>query len=153
MLCWNPGLCDWWTQRSIRANQGNWHPRRPRGSQGREKGRDESFQVRAKKPLGTPTLTKLFPKIQADAGSWLGTKNAFYYCAQWLLSCHACLVRSPSLCEQGKLLCSTFLTRNEGTTDESKQPLGCYQQEQFNLPREYSVSVIKDVNIVHRGVR
>ena len=30
------------------------HPPRPRGSQsGREKGRDESFQVRAKEPLGT----------------------------------------------------------------------------------------------------
>ena len=30
------------------------HPRRPRGSQScREKGRDESFQVRAKEPLGT----------------------------------------------------------------------------------------------------
>ena len=29
-----------------------------------------------------PTLTELFPNIQADAGSWLGTKNALYYCAQ-----------------------------------------------------------------------
>ena len=56
-----------------------------------------------------------------------------------LLSCHTCPVRSPSLCVQGKLLFSTFLTRNEGTTDESKKRLGCYQQEQFNLPREYSV--------------
>ena len=34
---------------------------------------------------------------------------------------------------------STFLTRNEGTTDQTKKRLGCYQQEQFNLPREYSV--------------
>ena len=50
-----------------------------------------------------------------------------------------CPVRSPSLCVQGKLLFSTFLTRNKGTTDESKTRLGCYQQEQFNLPREYSV--------------
>ena len=38
------------------------------------------------------TLTELFPKIQADAGSWLGAKNALYYCAQsansfsWVLS-------------------------------------------------------------------
>ena len=33
------------------------HPRRPRGSQsGREKGRDESFHVRAKEPLGTSVL-------------------------------------------------------------------------------------------------
>ena len=29
-----------------------------------------------------PTLTELFPKIQADAGSRLGTKNALNYCAQ-----------------------------------------------------------------------
>ena len=36
-------------------------------------------------------------------------------------------------------LFSTFLTRNEGTTVEPKKRLGCFQQEQFNLPREYSV--------------
>ena len=34
------------------------------------------------KSLWVPTLTELFPKLQADAGSWLGTKNALYYCAQ-----------------------------------------------------------------------
>ena len=34
--------------------QDYFHPRRPRGSQScREKGRDESFQVRVKEPLGT----------------------------------------------------------------------------------------------------
>ena len=44
-----------------------------------------------------------------------------------------------SLCVQGKLLFSTFLTRNEGTTDELNKRLGYYQQEQLNLPREYSV--------------
>ena len=45
------------------------HPRRPRGSQsGREKRRDESFQVQAKSPW-VPTVTEPFPKIQADAGS------------------------------------------------------------------------------------
>jgi len=56
-----------------------------------------------------------------------------------LLSRHTCPVRSPSLCVQGKILSSTFLTRKEGTTDEPKTRLGCYQQEQFNLPRQYSV--------------
>ena len=56
-------------------------------------------------------LTKLFPKIQADAGSWLGIRNALYYCAQsansfsWVLftrsyttaivSIMACLARAP----------------------------------------------------------
>ena len=62
--------------------------------------------------------------------SWVRTRP--------LLSCHTCPVRSPSLCEQGKLFFST-LNRNEGTTDESKKRLGCYQQEQLNLSREYSV--------------
>ena len=37
-------------------------------------------------------------------------------------------------------LFSTFLTRNKGTTDESHKRVGCYQREQLNLPREYSVS-------------
>ena len=44
-------------------------PRTPRGSQsGREKRRNESFQVRPKESW-VPTLTELFSKIQADAGS------------------------------------------------------------------------------------
>ena len=46
---------------------------------------------------------------------------------------------NASLCVQGKLLFSTFLTRNKGTTDELNKRLGYYQQEQLNLPREYSV--------------
>ena len=121
----------------------------------RRKGGTKVFKYGRKSPW-VPTLIELFPKIQADAGSFLGTKNALYYCAQsansfsipelfsWvrtrrLLSRYTCPVRSPSLCVLGKLLFSTFLTRNEGTTDESKKRLGCYQQEQFNLPREYSV--------------
>ena len=116
-----------------------------------ERARRKVFKY-GRKSSWVPTLTELFPKIQADAGSWLGTKNALYYCAQsvspeffsWvrtrrLLSCQTCPVRSPSLCEQGTLLFSTFLPRNEGTTDESKKHLDCYQQEQLNLPREYSV--------------
>ena len=69
--------------------------------------------------------------VSPEFFSWVRTRR--------LLSCHTCPVRSLSLCVQGKLLFSTFLTRNEGTTDESKKRLGCYQQEQFNLPREYSV--------------
>ena len=69
--------------------------------------------------------------VSPEFFSWVRTRR--------LLSCHTCPVRSPSLCEQGKLLLSTFLTRNDGTTDESKKRLGCYQQQQFNLPREYSV--------------
>ena len=115
----------------------------------RRKGATKVFKYGRKSPWVT-TLTELFPKIQADPSSWLGTKKCFVLLCpigeQFLLSSFReflhdgyCPVRSPSLCEQGKLLFSTFLTRNEGTTDESKKRLGCYQQEQFNLPREYSV--------------
>ena len=93
------------------------------------KGATKVFKYGRKSPW-VPTLIELFPKIQADTGSWLGTKNVLYYCAQsansspeffsWvrtrrLLSCHTCLVRSPSLCEQGELSFSTFLTKNEKT--------------------------------------
>ena len=56
-----------------------------------------------------------------------------------LLSRHTCSVCLPSLCVQGKLLFSTFQTRNKGTTDESKKRLGYYQQGQLNLPWGYSV--------------
>ena len=72
--------------------------------------------------------------VSPEFFSWVRTRR--------LLCRHTYPVRSPGLCllcVQGKLLFSTFLTRNEGTTDQSKKRLGCYQQEQFNLPREYSV--------------
>ena len=68
--------------------------------------------------------------VSPEFFSWVRTQR--------LLSRHTCPVQSPSLCVQGKLLFSTLLTRNEGTTNESKTRLGCYQQEQFNLPRESS---------------
>ena len=45
------------------------------------KGATKVFMYGRKSPW-VPTLTELFPKIQADASSWLGTKNALYYCAQ-----------------------------------------------------------------------
>ena len=125
------------------------HPRRPRGGQsGREKRRNESFQVRAKEPLGTDSH-RTMSKNSSGCRLLIGHKKCFVLCPigeEFLLSSFRkfvhdgyCPVRSPSWCVQGKLLFSTFLTRNEGTTDESKTRLGCYQQEQFNLPREYSV--------------
>ena len=45
------------------------------------KGRTKVFKYGRKSP-SVPTLTELFPKIQVDSGSWLGTKNALCYCAQ-----------------------------------------------------------------------
>ena len=76
----------------------------------RRKGRTKVFKYGRKSPW-VPTLTELFPKIQPDACSWLGTKNALYYCAQsansfsWVLfgssyttaivSITACLAHAP----------------------------------------------------------
>ena len=45
------------------------------------KGATKVFKHRRKSPW-VPTLTGPFPNGQANAGSWLGTKNALYYCAQ-----------------------------------------------------------------------
>ena len=230
------------------------HPRRPRGSQsGREKRRDEIFQVRAKEPLGTDshrTISKnssrwwllighkkcflllcpigeqfllqrvlfvswyttaivsitaclilgdpgavsrvgrgeagrkfsstgerapgyrLSPNYlqkfkQMPAPDWAQKMLCIIVPNRWtvspeffswvrtrrLLSCHTCPVRSPSLCEQGKLLFSIFLTQNEGTTDKSKKRLGYYQQEQFNLPREYSVFYSSQCIVNNRNIK
>ena len=58
------------------------HPRRPRGSQsGREKRRDESFQVRAKEPLGTDSH-RTISKNSSRYRLLIGHKKALYYCAQ-----------------------------------------------------------------------
>ena len=46
---------------------------------GEKAGRKFSLQAKGTR---VPTLTEPFPKIQADAGSRLGTKNALYYFAQ-----------------------------------------------------------------------
>ena len=62
--------------------------------------------------------------VSPEFFSWVRTRR--------LLSRHTCPVGSPSLCVRRKLLFPTFLTWKEGTW-------GCSQQEQFNLPQEYSV--------------
>ena len=124
-------------------------------SVGLRKGATKIFKHERKNPW-VPTLSGPFPSGQANAGSWLGTKNALYYCAQsansfsWVLfvsSYTTAIVSpdfptsSPSLFVQGKLSFSTFLTRNEGTTDESKKRFGCYQQEQFYLHKKVKKAI------------
>ena len=53
------------------------HPRRPRGSQScREKGRDESFQVRAKEPLGTDSH-RTISKNSSGCRLQIGHKKCF----------------------------------------------------------------------------
>ena len=86
-----------------------------------------------------PTLTRPFPKGQANASSWLDTKKLciispnrwtvspeffLWVRTRRLLSCHGCLVRSPSF-------------PNYWWVEER---FGCYQREQFNLHWENSVS-------------
>ena len=69
-----------------------------------KKGGTKVFKKGRKSPW-VPTLTELFPKIRADAGSWLSTKNALYYCAQsansfsWVLfvSLYTTAIVSPHL--------------------------------------------------------
>ena len=81
----------------------------------RRKGGTKVFKYGRKSPW-VPTLTELFPRIQADTGSWLGTKNSLYYCAQsanslsWVLfvslyttaivSIRACRAHAPKKCTQ-----------------------------------------------------
>ena len=68
------------------------------------KGATKVFKHRRKSPW-VPTLTGPFPKGQANAGSWLGTKNALYYFAQsansfsWVLfvSSYTTAIISPQL--------------------------------------------------------
>ena len=100
---------------SIFRSSADYHPRRPRGSQsGREKRRDESFQVRAKEPLGTDshrTITK------NSSGCWLliGHKKCIVLLCpigehiSWVLfvcsyttavvSNTACLAHAPKKCK------------------------------------------------------
>ena len=50
-------------------------------SRARRKGATKVFKHGRKSPL-VPTLTGPFPKGEANAASWLGTKNGLYHCAQ-----------------------------------------------------------------------
>ena len=130
-------------------------PWRPRGSQsGGEKRRAEKIQVQAEEPQGTDfhqTISKRSSKCWLLIGQrkcfvllcQIGTALPEFFSwvrTQQLLSYHFCPVRSPRFCVQGELSFSTFLTRNEGTTDESDKCLRWYQQEHFNLHQENSVS-------------
>ena len=123
-------------------------------SQVGRKGGTKVFKYGRKSPWA-PTLTLLFPKIKADAGSWLGTKNALYYCAQsansfsWVVfvSSYTTAIVSPHLPGSFTKLVrarETFILyfpnqKRRNYRSMSQKPLGCYQQDQLNLPREYSV--------------
>ena len=101
------------------------HPRRPRGSQsGWEKRRDESFQVRAKEPLGTDSH-RTISKNSSGCQFLIGHKNCFVLLCpigeQFLLSSFREFVHDGYyLATVARFVHQAFLTRNEGTTDESK---------------------------------
>ena len=99
-------------------------------SQGREKRRDESFQDKTggRAPGHGTNFHQTISKRSSEC---------------WLLIGHkipCIIVSSPSLCVQGKLSFSTFLTIKEGITDDSSKRFGCYQQDHSNLLQESSVS-------------
>ena len=74
------------------------------------KGATKVFKHRRKSPL-VPTLTGPFPKGQANAASWLGTKNALYYFLYVSLpSLHDCHMRIPdfTFCERRKQAMTKF---------------------------------------------
>ena len=88
------------------------------------KGATKVFKHRRKSPW-VPSLTGLFPNGQESAGSWLGTKNALYYFAQSANSISRVLFVSSYTtafiyATFARFVHQAFLTRNEGTTDESK---------------------------------
>ena len=101
------------------------HPRRPRGSQwGREKRCDESFQSWAEEPLGTDSH-RTISKGSSECWLLIGHKNCFVLLCpigeQFLLSSSREFVHDGYyLATVARFIHQAFLTRNEGTTDESK---------------------------------
>ena len=90
------------------------------------------------------TLTGSFPNGQANAGSWLGTNNALYYCAQSANSISCVLfVSSYTTAIISPHLPGSFTKLSQSETKElsmSPKTFGCYQQEQFNLHWQNYVS-------------
>ena len=112
------GRSDWKKKNlksKITRSLGIGGPGIPEVSRAGLKGATKVFNHGRKSPW-VPTLTGPFPNGQENAGSWLGTKNALYYCAQsansisWVLfvssyttaidSITACLAHAPKKCTQ-----------------------------------------------------
>ena len=114
------------------------HPRRPRGSQsGREKRRYKSFQVQAEKPLGTDSH-RTISKRSSECWFLIGHKKCFVLLCpigkQHLLSSFREFVHDGYyLATVARFVHQAFLTRNEGTTDESKNVSDAISRSQFAL--------------------
>ena len=101
------------------------HLRRPRSSQsGRKKTRDESFQAWAEEPLGTDSHWTI-SKWSSECWFLIGRKKCFVLLCpigeQFLLSSFREFVNDGYyLATVARFVHQAFLTRNEGSTDESK---------------------------------
>ena len=108
------------------------HPRRPRGSQsGRVKRRDESFQAWAEEPLGTDSH-RTISKRSRECWFLIGHKKYFVLLCpigeQFLPSSFREFVHDGYYLDTvARFVHQAFLTRNEGTTDESKIVSGAQQ--------------------------
>ena len=104
------------------------HPWRPRGSQsGRGKRRNESFQALMEEPLGTDSHWTI-SKWSSECWLLIEHKKCFVLLCpiseQFLLSSFCEFVYdSYYLATVARFVHQAFLTRNEGTTDESKNVL------------------------------
>ena len=109
------------------------------------KGATKVFKHGRKSPW-VPTLTEPFPNGQDNAGSWLGTKYALYYSAQsansfsWVL-----FVSSYTTATVARFVHQAFLTRNEGTTNESKNV-------SYAISRSYSIYTEKILFLMDHNV-
>ena len=101
------------------------HPRRLRGSQsGLVKRRDESFQAWAEEPLGIDSH-RTISKRSRECCFLIGHKKCFVLLCpigeQFLLSSFRVFVHDGyNLATVVRFVHQPFLTRNEGSTDESK---------------------------------
>ena len=117
---WGPYVSSDRARKTRRA-----HPRKPRGSQsGRVKRRDESFQAWAEEPLGTDSH-RTISKRSRECWFLIGHKKCFVLLCpideQFLLSSFREFVHDGYyLATVARFVHQAFLTRNEGTTDESK---------------------------------
>ena len=109
----------------IHKKQRRSHPRRPRGSEsGRVKTRDESFQAWAEEPLVTYSH-RTISKRSRECWFLIGHKKCFVLLCpigkQHILNSFREFVHNDYyLATVARFVQQALLTRNEGTTDESK---------------------------------
>ena len=87
-------------------------------------GATKVFKYGRKSPW-VPALTEPFPKIQTDAGSWLGTKKPLYYCAQSANSISWVLF----MCSYTTAIISPYLSGSFTKVSRGKLSLFCFPKQ------------------------